>query len=92
MVWHKWYKKYREKGDGMSTMVTVKIGNSVRKLRIERFMSQAELSKAADVSPAHVGRIERNEHDPHLSTIRKIAKALGVDPSELVDEEIKGSR
>ena len=76
-------QKYREKGVAMSTMVTVKIGNSVRKLRIERFMSQAELSKAADVSPAH---------DPHLSTIRKIAKALGVDPSELVDEEIKGSR
>jgi transcriptional regulator with XRE-family HTH domain len=50
-------------------------------------MSQAELSKAAGVSPAHLGRIERNEHDPHLSTIRKIAKALDVDPSELVDEK-----
>jgi transcriptional regulator with XRE-family HTH domain len=71
----------------MATIVTVKIGKSVRRLRIERFMSQAELSKAAGVSPAHLGRIERNEHDPHLSTIRKIAKALGVDPSELVDEK-----
>ena len=68
-------------------MAAVKIGKSVRKLRIERFMSQAELSKAAGVSPAHLGRIERNEHDPHLSTIRKIAKVLGVDPSELIDEE-----
>jgi transcriptional regulator with XRE-family HTH domain len=68
-------------------MAAVKIGKSVRKLRIERFMSQAELSKAAGVSPAHLGRIERNEHDPHLSTIRKIAKALGVDPSKLIDEE-----
>jgi transcriptional regulator with XRE-family HTH domain len=65
----------------------VKIGKSVRRLRIKRFMSQAELSKAAGVSPAHLGRIERNEHDPHLSTIRKIAEALGVNPSELVDEE-----
>jgi transcriptional regulator with XRE-family HTH domain len=71
----------------MSTMVAVKIGKSVRRLRVERFMSQAELSKVAGVSPAHLGRIERNEHDPHLSTIRKIAEALGVDPSELVDEE-----
>ena len=68
-------------------MAPVKIGKSVRKLRIERFMSQAELSKAAGISPAHLGRIERNEHDPHLSTIRKIAKALGVDPSKLIDEE-----
>ena len=71
----------------MSTMVTVKIGKSVRRLRVERFMSQAELSKVAGVSPAHLGRIERNEHDPHLSTIRKIAEALGVDPSELVDDK-----
>ena len=71
----------------MFIMVAVKIGKSVRKLRIERFMSQAELSQVAGVSPAHLGRIERNEHDPHLSTIRKIAEALGVDPSELVDEK-----
>ncbi len=71
----------------MSTMAAVKIGKSVRELRIEKFMSQAELSKAAGVSPAHLGRIERNEHDPHLSTIRKIAQALGVDPSYLVDEK-----
>jgi transcriptional regulator with XRE-family HTH domain len=49
-------------------------------------MSQAELSKAADVWPAHLGRIERNGHDPRLSTMRKIAKALDVDPSELVDK------
>ena len=71
----------------MSIMAAVKIGKSVRRLRIERFMSQAELSRVADVSPAHLGRIERNEHDPHLSTIRKIAEALSVDPSELVDEK-----
>ncbi len=71
----------------MSTMVAVKIGKSVRMLRIERFMTQAELSKAAGVSPAHLGRIERNEHDPHFSTIKKIAKTLGVDPSELVDQK-----
>jgi transcriptional regulator with XRE-family HTH domain len=68
-------------------MAAVKIGKSVRKLRIERFMSQADLSRVAGVSPAHLGRLERNEHKPHLSTIRKIAEALGVDPNELVDEK-----
>jgi transcriptional regulator with XRE-family HTH domain len=71
----------------MAIIAAVKIGKSVRRLRIERFMSQAELSTVAGISPAHLGRIERNEHDPHLSTIRKIAEALGVDPSELVDKE-----
>jgi transcriptional regulator with XRE-family HTH domain len=79
-------QRCRGKSVQISTMVPVKIGKSVRRFRIERFMSQAELSKAADVSPAHLGRIERNGHDPRLSTMRKIAKALDVDPSELVDK------
>lgn len=71
----------------MSTIAVVRIGKSVRKLRVDRFMSQAELSKAAGISPAHLGRIERNEHEPHFSTIKKLAKALGVEPSDLADRE-----
>jgi predicted transcriptional regulator len=67
-------------------MAAAKIGKSLRKRRIERFVSQAEQSKLAGVSPAHLGRIEHNERDPHLS-IREIAKAHCVDPSELVDEK-----
>jgi DNA-binding XRE family transcriptional regulator len=63
-----------------------RIGESVRKLRIKRFTSQAELSKLAGVWPAHLGRIEDNEHAPHLS-IWEIARALCVDPFELVDEK-----
>ncbi len=64
-----------------------RIGESVRKLPIERFISQAEVSKLAGDWPAHLGRIEGDERAPHLFTINKIAKALGVDPSELVDEK-----
>ncbi len=64
-----------------------KIGESVRKLRIERFIPWAELSKLAGVWPAHLGRTEGDERAPHLLIINKIAKALGVNPSELVDEK-----
>ena len=64
-----------------------RIGESVRKLRIDRFISQAELSKLAGDWPAHLGRTEGDERAPHLITIIKIAKALGVDSSELVDEK-----
>ena len=71
----------------MTTIAVVRIGKSVRELRINGFMSQAELSKAAGISPAHLGRIERNEHEPHFSTIKKLAKALSVEPADLVDRE-----
>jgi transcriptional regulator with XRE-family HTH domain len=64
-----------------------RIGESVRKLPIERFISHAQRSKLTGVWPAHLGRIEGNERAPHLFTINESAKALGVGPSKLVDEK-----
>jgi D-alanyl-D-alanine-carboxypeptidase/D-alanyl-D-alanine-endopeptidase len=71
----------------MAIIADVKIGKNLRAKRIEKFMSQAELADASGLSEAHVGRIERNEVEPHLSTIRKLAKALGIEPSELAPKE-----
>ena len=71
----------------MAIIADVKIGKNLRAKRVERFMSQAELSEASWLSEAHVGRIERNEVEPHLSTIRKLATALGIEPSELAPKE-----
>ena len=71
----------------MAIIAVVKIGKNLRAKRVEKFMSQAELADASGLSEAHVGRIERNEVDPHLSTIRKLARALGIEPSELAPKE-----
>ena len=71
----------------MSTMAVMHIGKTLRAKRTERFMTQEEFAKFVELSRDHLGRIKRNEHEPHFSTIKKIADRLGVDPSELVDEE-----
>ena len=71
----------------MSTMGVMHIGKTLRAKLTERFMTQEEFAKFVGLSRDHLGRIERNEHEPHLSTIKKVADRLGVDPSELVDEE-----
>ena len=34
---------------------------------------------------AAVARIERNEAEPRMTTLRKLAEALGVDPAEVVE-------
>lgn len=70
----------------MPTMGVVKIGERLRELRERKLMTQAELGEAADVSRDQVSRIERDEVDPRFSTIRKLAKALNVEPEELVAE------
>jgi transcriptional regulator with XRE-family HTH domain len=71
----------------MPTMDTVKIGRRLRALREEHLLTQGELGEAASVSRDQVSRIERDEVDPRFSTIRKLAKALGVDPRELTKKE-----
>ena len=67
----------------MPTMDAVKIGGRLKELRERNLLTQAELGVAAGVSRDQVSRIERDEVDPRFSTIRKLARALNVDPSEL---------
>jgi transcriptional regulator with XRE-family HTH domain len=71
----------------MSILSVMKIGRSVKQQRVRAFMTQEQLAKAARMSPRQLVRIEKNEVEPHFSTILKLGKALDVDPSELVDEE-----
>jgi len=71
----------------MSILTAVRIGRRVREQRVKRFMTQEQLARTADISLRQVVRIEKNEVEPRFSTILKLAEALGVEPSELVDSE-----
>ncbi len=68
----------------MPTMVY--IGERLKKARIRRLLTQEELAEAAEVSPSTIVNIERDQTEPHFSTIRKLAKALDVDPTSLLGE------
>ncbi len=67
-------------------LVVVKIGDRLRDLRVRRALTQEELADKADVGTNTVARLERNETEPHMSTLRKLARALSVDPSELIGD------
>lgn len=67
-------------------LIVVKIGDRLRDLRVRRALTQEELAEKADVGTNTVARLERNETEPHMSTLRKLAQALGVDPSELIGD------
>jgi DNA-binding XRE family transcriptional regulator len=71
----------------MSILSDMKIGQSVKQQRVRKFMTQGQLAKAAGISPRQLVRIEKNDVEPRFSTILKLAKALSVNPSELVDKE-----
>jgi transcriptional regulator with XRE-family HTH domain len=59
----------------------------LRALREARFLSHRELARFAGVSPTTVLNLEAGKGEPQRRTIRKLAHALEVDPSELVKGE-----
>ncbi len=64
----------------------VYIGEQLKAARTRRLLTQEELAEKAGVSAATVVNIERDNQEPHFRTIRKLAKALDIDPTELVGE------
>ena len=67
-------------------LVVVKIGDRLRDLRVRRALTQEELADKANVGTNTVARLERNKSEPHMSTLRKLARALDVDPAELIGD------
>jgi transcriptional regulator with XRE-family HTH domain len=59
-------------------------GLAVRHARIERDMTQEELSFAAGLAVASVGHIERGESTASLISAEAIARALGLSVKELL--------
>ena len=60
-----------------------KTKNNVRKLRMERMMSKAELARRAGVSTLTIDRVERGM-PCRMDTKRKILEALGLKPADRV--------
>ena len=58
---------------------------SLAALRLQHGWSQAELARQAGTSQSYIGRLETGGIDPQLSTVRKLALALGVSVTALVD-------
>ncbi len=60
-------------------------GEKLRAVRDQRLLSQRELAERAGLSPTTILKLEADRvEDPHPRTVRKLAAALGVDPTELV--------
>jgi transcriptional regulator with XRE-family HTH domain len=63
---------------------SVELGLRVRELRKAQNMAQDDLAEKAGVHRTQIGFIEQGTRDLRLSTLQKVAFALGVDASELI--------
>jgi transcriptional regulator with XRE-family HTH domain len=62
-------------------------GGRLRSLRKERLLTQVELSKMTGVAQDSISSLETGKREAHPGTIRKLAEALGVEPTELIKEQ-----
>jgi transcriptional regulator with XRE-family HTH domain len=58
---------------------------TVRRLRKNRGISQQELARRSGLSREYVARLEIGQHNPSLATLQKLAKALGVPVTALLE-------
>ena len=61
----------------------------LKELRIRRALTQEELAARAGVSKVTIVKLEKPSHTApvHPSTLRKLARALEIEPSELWEDE-----
>ncbi len=56
----------------------------LRELRLVKNITQLELAALSGVSLATIVRLEQGRHPPRISTVRKLANVLEVEPAELI--------
>ncbi|SIT91598.1 helix-turn-helix domain-containing protein [Pontibacter indicus] len=60
------------------------VGENIRQIRISKSLSQEEVAYEADIPVNQIGRIERGEINPTISTLYVISKALSTSLASLV--------
>lgn len=59
----------------------------LKEWRARAFLTQAELGAKAGVAEVTISRLEQGREGARVSTVRKLAAALGVQPADLVAPE-----
>lgn len=60
------------------------VGRAIRQLRTSKGLTQEQLAEAVGVTEQAIGKIERGENAPLLSTLDTIARRLGVAAAHLM--------
>lgn len=65
------------------------ISNKIKTARNEARITQRQLSAACDLSRNYIALIETGKKNPSIQSVRKIAAALDVKISYLLDDDIE---
>jgi DNA-binding XRE family transcriptional regulator len=65
---------------------------SLAYFRLQKGWSQKQLATRVGTSQSYIARVEAGSIDPQVSTLRRLAEALDVQPGMLLDAVINGAK
>jgi len=68
----------------MKKGISKKLGENIKRIRIEKGMTQGDIFRALKLDRGYVSSLESGKRNPTLAMIEKIASALGVSVDELL--------
>lgn len=60
------------------------IGHNIKTARESHILTQSKLAELIGIAQTQLARYERDGQDPSATMVKRIAKALGIDPGELL--------
>ena len=63
-----------------------KLGNKIRFLRHQKQLTQEQLAELTDLHRTYIGGIERGERNVSLINLIRIAKALNITVSKMLED------
>lgn len=62
----------------------IKFGKKLKEVHLKKNLSQGDVARILGVHRTYISGLERGVRNPSLLTVRKVAKALGVNAKNLV--------
>ena len=64
--------------------IRARLGSNIRRLRIERGLSQEAFADLANIHRTYVSDIERGARNPTITIVQRLGDALGVEAGDLL--------
>ena len=62
------------------------LGDAIRRVRLEKGLSQEKLALLADVDCSYVGRVERGDNNVAVLTLARLVRAMDMSIAEIMVE------
>ncbi len=66
--------------------VLVALGVALRRIRLEKSISQEKLALLAEVDRSYVGRVERGDNNVAVLTLIRLARAMDISMAEIMEQ------